>query len=113
MPTGKRTADGSPAYVWQDYVNGSDPTNPEDVFRATIGLADGEPCVGWEPNLNSNGINRIYRILGKAELADGSGDWRRYRSGDRFFKVSVAMPDGVSSSDEPGPVALPRISGRR
>ena len=108
MPTDKTTADGSPAYVWQDFVNGCDPTNPEDVFRATIEFTDGEPCVSWEPNLNRYGINRIYRILGKDELADESGDWRKYQSGDRFFKVSVAMPDGLSSSDEPGPVARER-----
>lgn len=108
MSTGKTAADGSPAYVWQDFVNGCDPTNPEDVFRATIEFRDGEPCVGWTPNLNSNGINRIYRILGKPELSDESGDWRRFRPGDKFFKVWVAMPDGVSSSDEPGQVARER-----
>ena len=108
MSTGKTAADGSTIHVWQDFVNGCDPTNPEDVFRATIEFRDGEPCVGWTPNLNSNGINRIYRILGKPGLADGAGDWRRFRPGDQFFKVWVAMPDGVSSSDEPGQVARER-----
>ena len=104
MPTDKTTADGSPAYVWQDFVNGCDPTNPEDVFRALIEMVDGVPCVSWEPNLNTNETLRIYRILGKADLADPEEDWARVRPGHRFFKVAVEMPRGTAVSDEPGPV---------
>ena len=104
MPTGKTAADGSPMYVWQDYAVGTDPTNPDDVFRTLIEMVDGVPCISWEPNLNTNGTVRIYRILGKADLADPEEDWARVRPGHRFFKVTVEMPSGSAVSDEPGPV---------
>ncbi len=104
MPTGKAATDGSPMYVWQDYVNGCDPTNPEDVFRATIEMVDGVPYIGWEPNLNTIETLRVYRILGKTDLADAGEQWGRVRSGHRFFKVTVEMPNGSAVSDEPGPV---------
>ena len=102
MPTGKTAADGSPMYVWQDFVNGCDPTNPEEVFRATIEMVDGVPYVSWEPNLNTNETLRIYRILGKADLADPGEEWLRVRPGHRFFKVTVEMPNGSAVSDVPG-----------
>lgn len=101
-PTGKTTADRSPMYVWQDYVVGTDPTDTNSVFQAQIEMVDGVLFVSWTPYLNSNGTERIYRILGKSDLADGDESWRAVSEEHRFFKVSVTMPQASERSDEPG-----------
>ena len=51
--TGKVDAKGRPMAVWQDYVAGTDPTNPNDFLRAVISLTKGVPHVSWTPNLNT------------------------------------------------------------
>ena len=91
--------------VWQDYVAGTDPMNTEDIFRAMIEIVDGVPHISWEPSLNRDGVERIYRILGKDDLADPDEEWSPVRPGHRFFKVTVEMPSGSAVTDEPGPVA--------
>ena len=94
-PTGKTAADGTPMSVWQDYVAGTDPTSPDDVFRAQIEFADGKICIGWTPDLNSNGVERIYTVSGRTAL--GADDWEApARPWHRFFKVAVAMPTGAA-----------------
>ena len=91
-------------YVWQDFVTGCDPTNPEDIFWVTIEMVDGVPHISWEPSLNRDGVERIYRILGKDDLADPSEEWSPVRPGHLFFKVTVDMPSGSAVTDVPGPV---------
>ena len=78
--------------VWQDYVAGTDPTNALSKFTAKIEMKDGEPVVTWSPDLNTNGISRIYKIYGKESLADGV-EWQYpTNSLHRFFRVTVEMP---------------------
>ena len=49
------------------------------------------PLITWSPNLNSNGIERIYTIWGKESLTDAA--WHSpTNAADWFFKVSVEMP---------------------
>ena len=45
--TGKTDGAGHPMYVWQDYVAGTDPTDPASVFTASITFdaATGEPVI--------------------------------------------------------------------
>ena len=92
-PSGKRAADGSPMYVWQDYVAGTDPTDLNDVFKATISYVDGEPLVSWTPELPpEQAALRKYTIYGKAKLSDA--DWSVINgnaSAYNFFKVTVEM----------------------
>ena len=89
--TGKRGGDGRVLQVWQDYVAGTDPTNAASVFAAGIEFVGGVPQVTWSPDLNSNGIERIYTIWGKENLMDAA--WHSpTNAADRFFKVSVEMP---------------------
>ena len=90
MPTGKRNADGSPTYLWQEYVAGTNPTNENDVFTAVIEMVDSHPVVRWQPDLNSNGLYSVrrYTVLGKASLSDAA-DWAPTNSTHRFFKVTV------------------------
>jgi len=90
--TGKRDGSGKELEVWHDYVAGTDPTDSNSVFTAKLRMDGNFPVVEWEPNLNENGEERVYTVFGKADLKDA---WHSPTNGtDRFFKVSVAMPEG-------------------
>ena len=67
--TGKKDAHGNDMYVWQDYVAGTDPTDTNSVFTATITMVDGAPVVEWSPKLSAaEEARRRYTIYGKAGL---------------------------------------------
>lgn len=90
-PTGKKTADGSPMYVWQDYVIGTDPTDPADRLTASIEMgADGQPIIKWSPDLRTATPKRVYTVYGASTL---DGEWMSVtdenRAQMRFFKVGV------------------------
>lgn len=83
---------GRALQVWQDYVAGTDPTNLASRFTAKIEMVDGAPVVTWEPDLNTNGVIRAYKVYGK-ETLEGGGEWQYpTNSLHRFFKVTVEMP---------------------
>ena len=91
-PTGKRDAAGNSMYVWQDYVAGTDPTRADDILRAFIRVVDGQPFVTRSPDL---GDARCYRLWG-ATAPTGpweEREWDMPDPADRFFKVSVSMPE--------------------
>ncbi|MCQ2390887.1 MAG: chitobiase/beta-hexosaminidase C-terminal domain-containing protein [Kiritimatiellae bacterium] len=74
------------------YVAGLDPTDATAAFSAKIEMVDGAPKVTWTPDLNTNGVIRTYRVLGKPSLED-AGDWQYPTNAlHRFFKVQVQMP---------------------
>ena len=88
---GKLDANGRSMAVWQDYVAGTDPTNPNDYLRAMIAVSNDVPIVTWTPNLNSNGEVRVYTVMGKTNLTDAA--WVcPTNSSHRFFKVKVELP---------------------
>ena len=83
---------GRALQVWQDYVAGTDPTNLTSRFTAKIEMVDGAPVVKWEPDLNTSGVIRAYKVYGK-ETLEGGGEWQYpTNSLHRFFKVTVEMP---------------------
>ena len=93
-PTGKRDAAGNDLYVWQDYVAGTDPTDVNDVFRATVTVNGNTPVVSWTPVLPAaEAAKRTYTILGRQSFL--TGDWEVVPSGQEssynFFKVRVQM----------------------
>ena len=89
--TSKVDANGQQMAVWQDYVAGTDPTNPNDYLRAMIAVSNDVPIVTWTPNLNTNGEVRVYTVMGKTNLTDAA--WVcPTNSGHRFFKVKVELP---------------------
>ena len=92
--TGKKDAQGNDMYVWQDYVAGTDPTDTNSVFTATITMVDGEPVVEWSPKLSAEEeARRRYTIYGKAGLGAGE-EWHSPTNAlDRFFMVGVEMAD--------------------
>ena len=78
--------------VWECYVAGISPTNDTARFTAKIELKDGVPVVAWEPDLNTNGVVRTYKVYGSETLNNG-GEWQYpTNSLHRFFKVKVEMP---------------------
>ncbi len=91
MKTGKVDPDGGMMRVWHDYVSGTDPTDVNSRFSATISMLNGVPNITWTPNLNTNGTMRRYTVLGKTNLTD-SAEWAPTNSVHRFFKVIVNMP---------------------
>ena len=83
---------GRPTEVWEEYVAGLDPTNANSQLKAMIEMQDGAPVVKWEPDLNTNGVVRTYKVYGSETLEDG-GVWQYpTNSLHRFFKVTVEMP---------------------
>jgi len=97
-PTGKRDTIGNRMVVWQDYVAGTDPTNPESKFTASIEFENGEPVVTWTPDLNDDGKQflRKYTTYGCENIGGNWQDMSTVPDADklnyRFFKVSVDMP---------------------
>lgn len=91
--SGKVWPNGSPCYIWQDYVAGTDPIK-DDVFTAKIEIVDGKPVVTWEPDTPELRATRVYRTLGKKTLMDAN--WNDVTDKDKseynFFMVTVDLP---------------------
>ena len=89
----KKDGSGNPVFVWQDFVAGTDPTDADSKFVASITLVGGEPVVSWSPELKpEQAVLRKYTVLGKTRLYDEKwsvvdGDAGKYG----FFKVTVEM----------------------
>ena len=100
-PTGKIGINGTPLLVWQDYVAGTDPTDPTSKFSATIAFEDGHPVITWSPNVDNPSCPRVYRVFGKKSLGDI--EWtelpKENLDGYSFFKVSVEM-QGRATTDK-------------
>ena len=88
-----RQPSSNPLYTVEDaYVIGLDPTDAHSKFFASICISNGIPYVSWTPNLNTNGINRIYKVFGRESL-NNSAEWQYPTySHHRFFRVMVEMP---------------------
>lgn len=83
---------GRPTAIWEEYVAGLDPTDENSRLLANIEMRDGAPFVSWTPDLNTNGIIRIYKVYGSETLENG-GNWQYpTNSLHHFFKVTVEMP---------------------
>ena len=85
--SGKRDAAGRPQRVWQDYVAGTDPSDPDSRLRALVDMQADGPHVSCSPRLPG----RTYEVWGTPTLAPA--DWHTpVRPEDRFFKVTVSLP---------------------
>ena len=85
--------DGDGFTTAQEYIAGTDPTDPDSTFTASIEIVDGKPVVTYTPDLLSE---RKYIKLGKVNLSDPNEDWVEVKDGEEenynFFKVTVDMP---------------------
>jgi hypothetical protein len=90
---GKTWPNGSPCYMWQDFVAGTSPTN-DTVFTATIHMNGNTPVITWEPDTPELRATRVYRTYGKKTLMDAN--WTDITDKDmseyNFFKVTVDLP---------------------
>ena len=91
--TAKAPAANSAYSVMECYVAGLDPTDATATFSTVIEMRDCAPVISWSPNLNTNGVSRTYRILGRERLDDGNEWSYPTNSSHRFFKVSVGLPE--------------------
>lgn len=82
-------------FVWQDFVAGTDPTDPASMFTASITFdaTTNEPIVSWSPELSATeAAKRNYTILGKVRLNDANWTETDGNLADfNFFKVRVEM----------------------
>ena len=92
LTTGKVATDGHETALWEEYVAGTDPDDADDLFLAFIAITNGVPYLSWQPDLNTNGIRRIYTIYGRSDLASGSPWQTPTNVTHRFFKVGVRLP---------------------
>ena len=90
--SGKKDSSGAPLSYWHDYVAGTDPKNPADVFKVTaITITNGTVYLSWSPDLRSAPQPREYQILGKEKLTDPT--WAPTNSASRFFRVDVHLKE--------------------
>jgi len=83
----KTTAQGQVISVWQDYVAGTDPSDSNSVFRASVSVTNGIPYISWTPDRGTD--ERDYIVYGREDLSSGS--WGPTNAASRFFKVEVRM----------------------
>ena len=95
--SGKLDGDGQPTPVWQDYVAGTDPTDPSSRLKTRIAFENGLPIVTSAPELSpAEKSLRQYRVHASRDLASGRWDdvtnlSSAQRTTYRFFKISVDM----------------------
>ena len=76
--------------LWQSWVAGFDPLNPDSKLQANITMVDGEAVVTWTPDLSNAEPKRHYTTMGKTNLTDAA--WViPVNESHRFFKVTVTM----------------------
>lgn len=78
-------ADGDGFSTYDEYVAGTSPIDPQDVFKSGIKVTGDTCTISWYPDL---GNRRKYTVLGTEVLG---GEWRTADPGCRFFKVSVEL----------------------
>jgi len=73
--------------TWAEFISGTDPTNTDSRFLATIALSNGLAHIHWTPDL---GAARRYTVEGKPSLTNQT--WSATNDHSRLFRVSVEMP---------------------
>ena len=85
--------DGDGFTTEEEYIIGTDPTDPKSKFTANIEMVDGKPVVTCEPNLLNE---RKYTRWGKKDLSNPDEKWQRVDDGQEvdynFFTVTVELP---------------------
>lgn len=81
-------------FVWQDYIAGTDPTDANDVFTASITLVGDKVTISYSPELDEDRKRlRKYTTWGKRSLLDK--EWAEVSEGHEadynFFRVTVEM----------------------
>ena len=87
----EKTVNGKIVTYEYDYITGTNPTNKNSIFTATITFEDGTPKIAYEPNL---GKERVYTIFESDDLSS----WQPVADpaaelvdGKKFYKVEVKL----------------------
>lgn len=81
--------DGDTFPAWQEYLLGSDPTDPASHLRADIRTDGAVPVFAWTPsNANLGTLGYRYVPLGRSSMSDQSG-WQPFSPGHPFFAIAV------------------------
>ena len=96
LPPGKTWPNGEPVMVWQDYWAGTNPHDPNDLFRADIAVSNNVPYITWQPDLRTNDPPRVYHVLCAPTPSASAQEWVEWpgpgdsgASTNRFFKVKL------------------------
>ena len=70
--TGAVLGNSKQTTLLQEFIAGTNPEDPDDVFRAEITVDNGDVIVTWTPDVNEGGrfSRRVYRKYGKKNLSD-------------------------------------------
>ena len=84
--------------LWQSYVAGLDPDNPDSRFVVRIAVgSDGIAIVTWSPDLREDPLPRVYTVLGTESLGPTPDAWTPVTEENvgsmRHFAVSVELPE--------------------
>ena len=99
LPPGKAWPNGEPVMVWQDYWAGTDPKDPNDLFRADITVSNNVPYISWHPDLSVTGDpQRVYQVLcapvpSAQEWVEWPGPGDSGAATNRFFKVKLILEE--------------------
>ena len=98
LPPGKTWPNGEPVKVWQDYWAGTDPNDPNDLFRADIVVSNDVPYISWQPDLSTGTPERVYKVLcaptpSAQEWVEWPGPGDSGASTNRFFKVKLILEE--------------------
>ena len=78
----------------EEFIVGTDPTDPESKFTASIEMVDGKPVITYEPDLLDE---RKYTTWGKKDLSNPDENWQKVNAGGEadynFFKMSVELKE--------------------
>lgn len=82
---------------WQEYIMGTDPTDPTDLFTANISFDGEKPVITWNPSLNDEGAwNGIRKYVVYAKHRLSGRDWSLIDEESlaqyNFFKVGIELP---------------------
>ena len=76
--------------LWQSWVAGLDPWNPDSQLMANIAVVGDDVEVSWTPDLSNAEPKRHYTVMGKTNLTDSA--WViPVNEEHHFFKVTVTM----------------------
>ena len=91
---------GKPMKVWQEYWAGTNPNDPDDLFRADITVSNDVPYISWQPDLRTNDPSRVYQVLCAPTPSASAQEWVEWlgpgdsgASTNRFFKVKLVLEE--------------------
>ena len=94
QPAADLDPDGDGFTTAEEFIIGTDPTDPESKFTASIEMVDGKPVITYEPDLLDE---RKYTTWGKKDLSNPDENRQKVNAGVEAdynsFKMSVELQE--------------------